>query len=67
MSEKPEPRDRAEVNGHEKLFTTYRQISAARQKETMRVADLIELALYEAESDETQQALVDLARKVLQP
>ncbi|MFZ5666985.1 MAG: hypothetical protein ACOY7L_17365 [Pseudomonadota bacterium] len=61
------PRDRSKVNSFEQVFGTYRMIAQARQAETMRVAGLIELALHEAESEETQRALVDLAHKVLKP
>ncbi|MBF5091964.1 hypothetical protein F1640_18590 [Novosphingobium sp. NBM11] len=60
-------RDRSQVNSHEKLFQMYQRITQARRDETLRVAGLIELALYEAESEETQAALVDLAYKVLKP
>jgi len=62
-----EGRDRLQTSKQEALFTLYKRIAQARQTETMRVADLIEQALYEAESDETMEALVSLAIKVLKP
>lgn len=62
-----QPRDRSITTNQEKLLTTYKRISQARHAETMRVADLIEMAVYAAESKETLDALVDLAAKVLEP
>ncbi len=62
-----EGRDRLQTSKQEALFTLYKRITLARHNETMRVADLIEQALYEAESEETMDALVSLAIKVLKP
>lgn len=61
------PRDRSETTSAEKLLHHYKQVCNARNNETMRVADLIEQAMYGAESEETQEALLNLAIKVLKP
>lgn len=60
-------RDRSITSPQEQQLHHYRQACAARDNETMRVASLIEVAMYSAESEETQQALLDLAIKVLKP
>lgn len=62
-----EGRDRLQTSKQEALFALYKRITQARQTETMRITDLIEQALYEAESEETMDALVSLAIKVLKP
>lgn len=65
--DKTEKRDRLKTSDFEKRFKLHKSITQTRHNEMMRVADLIEQALYEAESDETQEALVQLAIKVLHP
>ncbi|MFN3473590.1 MAG: hypothetical protein ACK4ZW_06040 [Blastomonas sp.] len=62
-----ERRDRSQTTDFEKRLQYYRAIIQSRHAETMRVVELIEMALYAAESDEAQQLLVDLAHKVLKP
>lgn len=51
----------------EQALMMYQRISQARNNETMRVADLIEVAMHETESDEVREALLNLAIKVLRP
>ncbi len=60
-------RDRSVTTKHEQLLQHYRQVCAARNNEAMRVVNLIEVAMYSAETEETQQVLLDLAVKVLRP
>ena len=51
----------------DKTLMMYSRICQARNAETMRVADLIEQAMYEAKTDDVRDALVALAIKVLKP
>lgn len=51
----------------EKALLMYQRISRARNDETMRVANLIEVAMHEAKTDEVREALLNLAIKVLKP
>lgn len=60
-------RNRSITTEAERMLHFLSRICKARHNETMRVADLIEIAMYEAESEETQKALLDLASKVLRP
>lgn len=62
-----EMRDRSVTTNQERLLHHYKQVCAARNNETMRVAELIEMAMHSAETEETQIALLDLAVKVLRP
>jgi len=60
-----EKRDRTITTEAERMLPMYDRICRTRQNETMRVGDLIAQAMYEAESEETQEALLNLAIKVL--
>lgn len=60
-------RDRSITTKQEERLHHYRQVCAARHNETNRCAELIEMAMHQAETEETQQALLDLAIKVLKP
>lgn len=60
-------RDRSITTDTEKSLMLYKRVCEARNNETMRVAGLIEIAMYTAETEETQKALLDLAIKVLKP
>jgi len=66
MTDTPK-RDRSVTTNQERLIHHYRQVCAARHNETTRVAELIEQAMYTAESEETMNALLELAIKVLKP
>jgi hypothetical protein len=60
-------RDPSKPSDSEKAFALYRRIYIACHNETMRITDLIDTALYEAESDQVQMALANLAVKVFNP
>ena len=59
--------DEADKRRWEDRLATFRKVSTARRKEQDRIIDRIDQLIYEAKTDETVQALVNLAGHILVP